>query len=334
MLRDRFCTLPLIGVTLALLTSVSPAAAIDCKKATSKVEKAICASDVLFQADRRMNEHYKRFKEAMPPDAASTLRQSQRFWLKRRGWCEHTDGPISECILRETVDRTHLLSGEPLSGPGTGSALEPVFLVQQGGAKLYEVDVAVLRFAVPANDGESAFNIAINELLSTAPMGETEEAAGFTRPFAHQLTMAVTFASPKFISAKAFLYQYTGGAHGNTTTRNFNVDLVSGKAARFADLFEPSARAILTQGCFSQIQEAKRARFGEATEGLYGNQERRQIVNDTVGDLVNWSIDQTTATVIFDPYSIGAYAEGSYECNFRMSHLRALMKPDSPLLQP
>ncbi len=64
---------------------------------------------------------------------------------------------------------------------------------------------------------------------------------------------------------------------------------------------------------------------------MFKADERRRIVHDTLSEMVNWTFSEAGASVVFDPYVIGAYAEGRYECTFEMDFLRALMTPASPL---
>ena len=113
-----------------------PAQAIDCAKAASQVEKAICANDVLLRADNALSQAYKAVSARLASENRQSLRQTQRQWIKRRGWCENTGQPIAECILRETIDRTLQLSGRPHAGPGTGARISPQFVAQLGSPSL------------------------------------------------------------------------------------------------------------------------------------------------------------------------------------------------------
>ena len=56
-----------------------------------------------------------------------------------------------------------------------------------------------------------------------------------------------------------------------------------------------------------------------------------KAVADFISDWRQWTITATTATVTFDAYAIGSYAEGPYECVFEMAKLKALAKPSALL---
>ncbi|MDH3742706.1 MAG: DUF4163 domain-containing protein [Hyphomicrobiales bacterium] len=327
----RMTLIASIAAIVSLYVNAAPALAFDCSKAASKVEKAICADQALIEADNHMSASYKHLYDGYSAKDRKALRQSQRQWLKRRGWCENYETPISDCILRETTGRTRLLTGRPDSG--NAGKLQPMFVVQKGTTTQYDINIDLLRFKAPATPGEAAFNAAIDAILAGSPVGKTHDKTDVTRQNEYQLSMTVPFASPAFISARLFTYEYTGGAHGNTSTRNINIDLRSGASVGFGDLFKPPAAAIFIDSCVAQIEKIKHERFGADGQGLYSVAERREIISETIPDINNWSFAGQQASVIFDPYEIGAYVEGRYECHFQMDVVRAQALPGSPLSQ-
>ena len=60
---------------LTVLTSVSDAASFDCAKATSKNEKAICASPELSLLDEKLASFYKQTRSLAP--SSDALKQQQ-----------------------------------------------------------------------------------------------------------------------------------------------------------------------------------------------------------------------------------------------------------------
>jgi hypothetical protein len=46
-----------------------------------------------------------------------------------------------------------------------------------------------------------------------------------------------------------------------------------------------------------------------------------------------WSFAPDKATVTYDPYAVGAYAEGLYSCEIPYATLKPLAKPGFPLPQ-
>jgi hypothetical protein len=205
----------------------------------------------------------------------------------------------------------------------------PQFLVQEGTPAQYDIDIAVLRFAEPRTAGEQTLNRLADEVLAGAklgPHGETGQSAILAREDA----FAVVHASPGFMSVRHSFYVNEGGAHGNYGTENYNIDMASGRLAGIADvLAEPSA-AILTIWCKTQIEAGKRKRIPGIDLGE-GMAERDKAIAAQVRDLAAWSIGETEIVVSFDPYMVGAYAEGAYECRFPTAGVREMALEGAPL---
>ena len=77
-------------------------------------------------------------------------------------------------MLKFTEERRLLLEGAPVSGPGAGARIVPVFIQQEGGAKLYDVDYTLLRFAEPESAGQKLFNRELDAIGKKAPLGATQ----------------------------------------------------------------------------------------------------------------------------------------------------------------
>jgi uncharacterized protein len=105
------------GVLLAIAAAAHPAS-FDCAKATTPVEKMICASEKLSALDEHMGRYYATARAELGR-ARSCLTESQRAWIKRRGTC--ADEP---CLERVYLGR--LAELDPLQ-PGA-SALKSIEL--------------------------------------------------------------------------------------------------------------------------------------------------------------------------------------------------------------
>lgn len=95
------------------LTSMQPAHALNCKKAVTATERALC-SDVseameameAMQYDEILNNTYGSLMGALKPAARDALRTEQRAWLKTRDLCK---GDLP-CITKSTVARLTALN--------------------------------------------------------------------------------------------------------------------------------------------------------------------------------------------------------------------------------
>lgn len=75
----------LIVLGWLMLSFVAHAASFDCKKATTKVEKLVCADAELSKLDEKLSAAYK--TALQDQSQAEMIRQEQKSWLKRRNAC-------------------------------------------------------------------------------------------------------------------------------------------------------------------------------------------------------------------------------------------------------
>jgi uncharacterized protein YecT (DUF1311 family) len=320
------------AVPLLLAFTVVPAQAFDCGKAQSPVEKAICANDKLKAADDAMTAVYLALRDSLKGPDRKTLGMSQSKWVKARedncGYQEGTER--TGCILDRTDERRRLLAAEPESGPGTGSRLMPVFLQQEGDPHHYDVDYTLIKFVKPKSRGEKLFNAEVARIIEEAPLAREEVPEGMT--YTSYMTLALTYASPKLLSAQTDSWAFTGGAHGYGGVSGMTIDLVRGVAMKTGDLFDNKAIEALTADCMKQILAQKKEKlegeeFDPANDPFY----KEETVIDHLKSLERWNFWKDKATVTFDAYAIGSYAEGPYNCDFAMDKLRKLAKPGVPL---
>ena len=321
---------------LLLVFGGEPAVAFDCTKAQSPVEKAICADAKLKTADDAMAAAYQGLRDSLTGPDRKALGASQGKWVKSRedGCSAQQGAELTSCVLSETDERRRLLQAEPESGPGAGSRLMPVFIQQAGDPHHYDVDYTLIRFIKPKSPGENLFNAQVNKLAKGAPLEREAEAAPQDMTYAAFTAMALTYASPKLLSAKVDSWSFSGGAHGNGGTSGITIDLGSGVALKSSDLFDGAALAALKDDCVKQILVQKKDKlegedFDPNNDPLYSE----KTVVEYLQSLANWNFWRDKATVTFDAYAIGSYAEGPYECEFAMGNLRKLAKSGAPLPQ-
>jgi uncharacterized protein YecT (DUF1311 family) len=320
-------------LSIALLAfGVAPAMAFDCSKAQSVVEKAICASDKLKASDDAMTAAYLALRNALTGPDRKTLGASQSKWVKaREDNCAYAEGAeLDSCILERTEERRRLLLAEPESGPGTGSRLTPVFIQQDGDQHHYDVDYTLVKFVKPKSRGETLFNAEVAKIVRQAPLAREDVPEGMT--YMSYMTLALTYASPKLLSAQTDSWAATGGAHGYGGISGMTIDLVRGVEMKTGDLFDNKAIQTLKADCVKQVLKQKKEKlegeeFDPANDPLYSE----QAVLEQLKSLDGWNFWQDKATVTFNAYSIGSYAEGSYTCDFAMGDLRKLAKPGALL---
>ncbi|MEJ0093575.1 MAG: lysozyme inhibitor LprI family protein [Methylocella sp.] len=307
-----------------------PAVALDCAAAKTAEEKAICADPAASAADEAMTKAYNALALSFSPTEKATLVTSQRRWLKRRGYIcgsREGDGAIASCIAKEAQERRAFLQGEPQSGPGTGQRLVPVLVQHVGKPNEYDIDVNAVKFADPNLPGEKLFNAKVDDLLKEVPASKQSDIQR-NMVYSYQLDVTAPFVSPKFASAHVELYDFSGGAHGNSSTSNFAIDMETGKELHFSDLFEPGAQEKFVASCLDQIKQQKHEKIPDAPFDVISAEDQKKKIENSVSDLTRWTISANAAEVTFDPYALGAYVEGSYQCDFPAEMLRPLLKFD------
>lgn len=310
-------------VALSLLALLpAPALAFDCTKAKTPVEKAICAEPALKRLDDDLSTAYAALKAKLGVPEQKMLAAAQKRWIARREFCEGAEEGTAACVTAQTAERLSLLAARPESGPGPGAPLVPVFLVQEGTPQQYDIDIAVLRFPEPKTPGEQTLNRLADETLAAVKLGPHGEEAGASI-LAREDRFTLTYASPRFMSVRHDFYMNEGGAHGNYGTGNYNIDMATGRMLTVKDVLPEPSAAILTLWCKKQIEAEKLKRVPDIDLGE-DQAERDKTIAGQVRNLESWSIGQDEIVVSFDPYAVGAYAEGAYECRFPTSGVKEL----------
>ncbi len=280
--------------------SITPALAFDCSKAATDVEKAICADPQLKRLDDRLADAYAAVRSASSPADQKMLARSQKRWIAEREYCGGDDTGIAACVAGKTKDRLGLLLGTPESGPGAPGKLVPVFLVQDGNDRRWDIDFSLLRFVDAKTPAEKRLNTYTDGILGKAKLGpHGEDSNGMT--FAMEDSLALTYASPALLSVRHDSYVNEGGAHGNYGTGNLNIDLVSGRVLGLKDIVDAAGATTLIQRCKAEIDTERRKRVPDADDVPYSEKERDATIAETVRDLGSWSIGQDEITVTFNP---------------------------------
>ncbi len=247
------------AVLLLAIPSGGEAVAFDCNKASTKIERAICADPALKAVDDAMSAAYAAVRHSLEGSEASMLQLAQKRWLGvRNDRCAAESGQeLTKCLLDFTKERRLLLDGAPQSGPGTDARIIPVFIQQEGGPKKYSVDYTLLRFANPATQGQKIFNRELDQIAKKAPLGKQNTDVMEGMELSAVASAVLSYASPKIVSSAIDIWSFDGGAHGNGGITNVNVDLIGGRNITFDILFDPADKEPLVLSCRQQIKEQK-----------------------------------------------------------------------------
>ena len=311
--------LTLAGILFTCFTLVSflPSFAFDCAKATTKTELAICANSELVDADDEMGRAYSNLRNQLGVDGAKQVKISQRQWLKYREFqCESE----MRCIFEETNNRLERL----VNLAKTPLPMIPVFYFQAGSQDSYKIKIEGVKFADPYTAGQQLFNREIDKIIASAPVDEKtdEQTVG---PWEQEIFMEVTKITPRMISATVITYDYSGGAHPNSLSSGVNVNLENAKKLETTKQFSANAIQSLLSICTDKIVAEKSERFNDEDytasklEEDYPGEIKKHIM-----DMNTWIFDKDGATVRFNSYEVGSYADGPFDCEISTSLLKQL----------
>ncbi|MCC6917924.1 MAG: DUF1311 domain-containing protein [Alphaproteobacteria bacterium] len=321
------------ALAAALAAGVSfchPAAAFDCAEASTDTEKDICASPELKAADDEMSAAYAATLPRLATPQQALLKSNQRAWLKQRAeHCGYDDEASSrtQCLLDKTRRRASFLSGSAETGPGLTQAMTPFVVSRPQSKTECRAEMAVNIFGAPATRaGEKLFDKLIGEHLDAI---ESESGARTVEPGAeydceYEGGAALTYGSPDLIAANVSTYVYGGGAHGNTNTVAFLVDLKNGRVPAYKDHFDDAGTSKLVEACSAALRAEKIKRLADPDDPNSEATVKEQVDEDmktyadtiaeSIQDLSNWLVYGDRAEIYFAPYAIGSYAEGEYTC--------------------
>jgi hypothetical protein len=148
------------------------------------------------------------------------------------------------------------------------------------------------------------------------------------RAFERELNWKVTGETPRLLGLELEEYENTGGAHPNAMLGSLVWDKRTGKALKPLDLMRGDANSLrLDAMVCDALHAAKKARTGS---GELQADQRCPIFSD-----VKVTLERSTVAgkagglrVLFSPYEIGPWAEGSYELSFPIARLAGDINPD------
>lgn len=295
------------------LAGSAPAFAFDCGKATTAIDKAICADEGAKSANDRMEQVYADVRARLDGEGRKLLLDGQRSWIRYR---DERCGTGTGCLAEQSGERADALDATP-------AGMAPFFLWQPGVDNGYAVRLTGYRFTGDFGKGEAAYNRWLDDEIDESPFGDAPDEEEH-QAYEWEADLVMHRLSARLISAVSWLYAYTGGAHPNSGTSGFLADRASGEPLSASALFGPDGLARLERDCTRQVLDAQSDVYGEmsdedakkALEEGYPD-----AVRDTVADMERWHVEDDKVVLRFDSYVIAPYAAGPQECVFDRSSI-------------
>ena len=252
---------PVLGLVLFAFSCATHAASFDCKKAQSKMEKAICENPKISKLDEELAENYQAAKGKLSADAQKVFVNGQRSWVKFLSASCFTDfqaKPASKEDAAKCLETEYKARVAGLKSTGSVVGGFKTYAYFEGDFKAYPKDeeVALNRVSLVLIDENSDNANIINSAIKTAA-GKTgidkESTGAFTSDVSNSLTN---------LSADLILLtqseSVTGGAHPSEYTgyKYFSKELK--RFIKVSDVFSnPKWKAVAQQMAKKHFEKEK-----------------------------------------------------------------------------
>ena len=124
------------------------------------------------------------------------------------------------------------------------------------------------------------------------------------------------------ISIKLDIYEYTGGAHGNTSFQTYVIDKQENRVLTWEDIFVDNVNPITV------LQPLVRASLHAQLEQFDGMDDWINTgTDDDPANYANYVLTTDEFIVYFPPYQVAPYAWGSSEVHIPLTELSSILKP-------
>ncbi len=175
--------LPVSLIAVLLMATVAQAASFDCRKATSKMEHAVCGNPTLSGLDESLAAAYREAKARLSPKAAKTFAAGQGSWHRFTStYCftnysaeAVTQGESNQCLIKAYQQRIKEIeaTGKMIAGFKTYLALENRIKVSPKEQFIYTVERRYIQL-----DDDSSLGAKLNDFLAFKDKVQLEDSRG------------------------------------------------------------------------------------------------------------------------------------------------------------
>lgn len=305
---------------------VSRAQSFDCEKATTKVEKAVCADTSLSLEDDRLAAAYKQVIRDLPQDAKVMVRDGEANWLRSlENACAQKPAfqeNFTTCLKRSYKERTATLQKMIVhKGDVTFVMLEKTLLARDSADDTGNKDME-------ENPGFGTLHVSWPQALNDTPewaawnaavLAETKKEAGGTgepgEPWKKEWASASeteVFATVDAINAQivsvgvAINGMGHGAAHPGEAEHTLHWLLAKQRRLKASDVFLEGSgwESSLERRCRASLK----AQYGKDYESYVGKDFQKEL-DEVVLNPQNWTMDEKGLTISFPEYAVAPRAE-------------------------
>lgn len=227
----------------------------------------------------------------------------------------------------------------------TGGAEIVAKSVKETNKKLnYKIEVAYPEITAPLDNRFSKFNQEAKALATrsvaafrkdrTDAAKEEAEAEAAEPSTLSELTSdlsgdyTIVLANDALLSVRFDISQFTGGAHGTSSSSVLNYDVKSGKLLKLADVFKPGAKyvPVLSAYCVKDLKKQS-----GSNNNILPDESIQEGAGPDAKNFGSWTISKKGLMITFDAYLVGPYVAGPQYVLIPYSVLKDLLNPDGPL---
>jgi hypothetical protein len=160
-----------------------------------------------------------------------------------------------------------------------------------------------------------------NTLMDQVGFLDETTLASATLPWQSTLGYRIVCATNEFVSVLFELYEYTGGAHGNTTLITFNF---------FAPLGELLSldQCLVSEDAFTELSRKVRERLISRLQEMGNEAWIDHGAEPTWENYQAFSLTPDRLILYFQPYQVAPYAAGAQRVEIPWSEIQELILPD------
>lgn len=328
-----------VGVTMAMqlvpamalvLSAPAQAASFDCARASTEVEKAICANPELSRSDEVLARAYATALGGLSDEAKAAMQAGQREWLGFAALACTTDArPFTMALTDEqqgclnSVYRSRIsdLAQSRMEGDWRVYPRTSYSLIDDPDPDVYQ-GVATKQVSSPRIDEGSTIANAFNTLMDEAdaaaqpdprsedyPTADTMEATSIKSVGSHRISLAIDS-----------YWMGHGAAHGNYAITYAHYLTEKRRMLEAGDLFTG-------EGWEEALGRMALEELDRTVEGGIW-EESRGDVPAAAADPSRWNLGDDGLEITFQPYEVTAYAAGAPTVTIGWDKLADYLAPD------
>ena len=316
-------------LTLAMAPAAQ-AASFDCAKASSQVEKAICANPDLSRADEVLARAYATALGGLSDAARQAMQAGQREWLGFAALACTVDAkpfgaaPTEDqqgCLNSVYRSRISELGQSRMEGDWRVYPRTSYSLVDDPDPDAYQ-GVATKEISSPRIDEESPLADSFNALMDEADAAAQPDPG--SEDYLTADTMVTTtissVASRRISLATDTYWMGHGAAHGNYAITYAHYLTDEGRMMTAEDLFTGN-------GWEEALGKLALDELDRTIDGGIWEESRADVPN-VATDPLRWNFGDNGLEIIFQPYEVTAYAAGAPTVTIGWDKLSDYLAPD------